>query len=40
MDVMEPAKFHFRRIQILCFESVGFGYRCGFATRSQLVPLS
>ena len=36
-DVMAPAKSHFRRIwiQILCFESIGFG--CRFVTQLQLV---
>jgi len=35
-DVTESAKIRFHQIRILCFKSVGFG----FATRSQLVPLS
>ena len=37
-DVTEPAEIRFRRIHILCFKSVGF--RRGFDTRSQLVPLN
>ena len=36
-DVMEPAKIRFCQIRILCFKSVGFRCRCGFATRSQLI---
>jgi len=34
--VTQPAKFWIRRIRILYFKSVGFGYGCGFVTRSQL----